>query len=267
MDEEVTTLTELGLTTVQAKTYLALARSDPLNVTETANTSKVPRTDLYRVLRELEKKGIVERILTHPARFKAIPLDECLDNLIQQRTKKTLLLHKKIAKLRKDPKYKTVNHHTNTDSSTFILVPSSRIAEKIGNAIDSAKKSIDLAVSWNRFSHGIFLYTEKLQRAKQRNVECRFVVDLSYEDESKIEQISFTKMNDTFKIKFVFEPLHTVTGIYDMKDIFIIENPTAQLKQSSALWSNNSSLISLGKEYFERLWLTAKENLTSVTTK
>jgi hypothetical protein len=45
----------------------------------------------------------------------------------------------------------------------------------------------------------------------------------------------------------------------DEKEVFIIAEPTVELSESPALWSNNSSLVNIVEDYFEILWMTALE--------
>jgi sugar-specific transcriptional regulator TrmB len=260
MEEEVATLHDLGLTIVQAKAYLALARSGMLSIAATSNISKVPRTDLYRVIKELEKKGLVERVIANPTQFKAIPIDDCLDVLIQQRTAESFELQKKASKLRQNSKFNIDATQRRKDTSIFMLIPSNRAMERIGTAIDLARESVDVVVSWLRFSRGIFLYAEKLEKAWRRNVVCRFVIELPEKGKIPQEQVSFMKQNPMCRVKYVATHPQTVIGVYDNKEVFIIENPKADLKESPALWSNNSSLISLVKDFFEISWVTAMED-------
>jgi hypothetical protein len=49
-------------------------------------------------------------------------------------------------------------------------------------------------------------------------------------------------------------------SIYDGKEVMVIENPIAPLKESSILLSNNRSLISMIHDFFEMVWITAKED-------
>jgi len=48
-------------------------------------------------------------------------------------------------------------------------------------------------------------------------------------------------------------------AIYDKKEVFIYVEPTADLTESPALWSNNSSLVAMADGCFETLWNTALE--------
>jgi len=59
-------LTELGLSAIQAKVYLALAQSTESTATVVADISGVARPDVYRVLAQLEKMGLVQTIVANP---------------------------------------------------------------------------------------------------------------------------------------------------------------------------------------------------------
>ena len=57
-EETVQTLVNLGLTVLQAKVYLSLAKSGVSTGRATAKAAKVASQDVYRVLIELQEKGI-----------------------------------------------------------------------------------------------------------------------------------------------------------------------------------------------------------------
>jgi sugar-specific transcriptional regulator TrmB len=259
LEEAVETLKDLGLTFVQAKVYLALS-SLSQNIASISECSKVPRTDLYRVLHELETKGLVERIIANPVEFKAISLNECLDILIQARTRQSFDLQNRAAKLRKEFAEKHYVHNGDLKSK-FVLVPCSRVIEKIVSAINGSAERIDLLLSWKSFRCGVYFFKDPLKKAWNRNVNCRILTD--YPQENSITQLIFYKKSPC-KIRFLVFPPETVMGLYDYKEIFIIENPAVGLNESSALWSNNPSLISLAKQYYENLWLATKKDSTRI---
>lgn len=257
LEEAVETLKDLGLTFVQAKVYLALSIL-PKNIASVSEASKVPRTDLYRVLDELEKKGIVERIIANPIEFKAVSLNECLDILIQARTRQSFDLLNRAAKLRKAFAEKSPENNFDVKPK-YVLVQPNRVVGKILSAINCSTAHIDLLLSWKRLSFGIYFFKDALRNAWKRNVTCRILTD--YPQENCIPQSIFHKKS-ACSIRFLVFPPKTVIGLYDYKEVFIIENPSVGLNESSALWSNNSSLISLAKEYYENLWLATKEDST-----
>ena len=79
-DEYVSTLTELGLSVSQAKVYLSLAKSRSLKAPEISLISGITRPDVYRILVELEKVGFIERKISKPVRFQAVPVKSVYPN-------------------------------------------------------------------------------------------------------------------------------------------------------------------------------------------
>ena len=93
-NEELEALTCLGLTRCEAKIFLNLLSSGTSTVKMIAEKSNVAREQVYQNLLKLEKIGFVEKIITTPTHYKAIPLTEALSILFEQRKQKTLQLQK-----------------------------------------------------------------------------------------------------------------------------------------------------------------------------
>ena len=253
MEESVNTLTCLGLKLVQAKVYVALAKSSPLSIREISDLSKVPRTDLYRILEELEKKGLAERVIAAPTKFKATPLFDCINMLLQCRREESLELEKKALKLQHDHQMAINIESTVKGKTEFILVPSGRVMEKMANNIDCAQKSLDVVLSYKRFSHVVFTYVEKIQEALSRGVNCRFVVEKDEREQLSTKYSELCGKNTSCRVKSVAAMPQTIFAIFDEKAVFIIENIPSGVEKSS-LWSNNSSLVALASDHFDVLW-------------
>jgi HTH-type transcriptional regulator, sugar sensing transcriptional regulator len=76
------TLSRFGLLKNEIKVYLYLARSGEMKAGEIAEGISLHRTETYRILRDLEKKGIVFSIFEKPLKFTAVPLDKAIDLLV-----------------------------------------------------------------------------------------------------------------------------------------------------------------------------------------
>ena len=121
-DEDISTLTELGLTVSQAKIYLSLAKAKNLTAQAISTTSKVARPDVYRVLVQLNEDGLVEKIISKPQEFHAISVEKCVSKLIQRRIIKTEELAQKALKLIEDLEHDTANEELN-EKFEFIVIP------------------------------------------------------------------------------------------------------------------------------------------------
>ena len=74
-------------------------KSKNLTASGIHNACGVARPDVYRVLGELEKDGLVEKMMSRPENFQAISVEECVSTLFQRRITKTLALQKKALNL------------------------------------------------------------------------------------------------------------------------------------------------------------------------
>jgi sugar-specific transcriptional regulator TrmB len=256
-DGALQTLHDLGLTALQAKAYLALVRAKALTIADIAANAKIHRPDLYRVIQELEQKGLVERIIANPVQFKPIPLAECVLLLLKQRTEEINECRSRALKLLQESRDDS-DSGFHEDRSRFLLVPGSRVVDRIAKSIDAANETIDYLLSWSRFSQGAFGYSEHLQRALSRGLRIRVIVEKPADADMSSEHFSFCR-HENCRERFVNCLPRTVLSVYDGREVFIVENPKAELSGSPVLWSNNASLIALAQDYFEALWHSAAE--------
>jgi sugar-specific transcriptional regulator TrmB len=258
--EAVGTLMALGLTFVQSKAYIVLATSNALTIETLSKRAKVPRTDLYRVVKELEQKGLVERIITAPVEFKAISLKEGINVLINRKNQENRELLEKAESILQSYSERASSEFTDNQITKFILVPHTRFLYRIEKAIDDAQKSVDILVSWSRFVHGTFLLQEKIEKSWSRKVKWRIITEKPENGESSLMPAELRSENPLCKVKFVSFPPKTIMSIYDLNQVFLIEQVKAGLSESPALWSNSKSLLALAEGYFEKLWDTARES-------
>jgi len=255
---------ELGLTLVQAKIYLTLIESDSLTTAEISKMSKIARPDVYPNLSKLQLLGLVEKIIESPVKFRAIPIKQSLSLLLRTKTEqyerikadtKILLETFKTNKLEKT--------HKETGSPQFVLIPQGKtVIDKIRSAIENAQLSIDLVLSWKRFSRGIVhTFSESLESAWERKVKTRFIVESPLKTKTAAQFVQFCRKSPYCQIRFIPHYPETIFGLYDRKGVFLIVFSKTDLHDSPALWSINRSLITLVGNRFETIWNTATENM------
>ena len=93
------TLSRFGLMKNEVKVYLHLARASEMKAGEIAESISLHRTETYRILRDLEKKGIVFAIFEKPLKFTAVPLDKAIDLLLDAQKIEIKLLEQEKAGL------------------------------------------------------------------------------------------------------------------------------------------------------------------------
>jgi len=88
-------LQKLGLSKNEIRVYIYLARSGMLKASEVSEVISLHRTETYRILRDLEKMGLVSSVFEKPLKFVATPFEKTLDLLIKSKKLRLELLERK----------------------------------------------------------------------------------------------------------------------------------------------------------------------------
>ncbi|MCW4054135.1 MAG: hypothetical protein NWE84_04345 [Candidatus Bathyarchaeota archaeon] len=258
---ELQVLKDLGLTLVQAKVYLTLLKIGPSKTSKISKISKVAQPDTYRALKQLQEKNLVQEIVKKPHEYMATPADTALSLMLETKTQQFDRVRTETQLLRDRLKKEQIEIVAESEVPQLVMIPKGRIViERVKTAIAQTQQSMDLVLSWKRFSRGIVdTFAESLETAWAKKVKIRFIVESPSESETAEQLIQFCKNKPHCQMKFILDHPAVILGIYDKKETFIIINPDTDLPGSPTLWSNNSSIITLVDEYFKMLWLTAME--------
>ncbi|MFD1526603.1 TrmB family transcriptional regulator, partial [Halolamina salina] len=74
-------LTELGLSTYAARTFVGLQKIGVASASEVAQVTDVPRSQVYGATDELEEMGLIDVQEGSPTRYRAVPVDEARELL------------------------------------------------------------------------------------------------------------------------------------------------------------------------------------------
>ncbi len=257
---EVQTLTDLGLTLVQARVYLALARFGISKIALLAKASDVARPDVYRTLNKLYELGLVEKLVEVPVQFKALPIEEGIKVLLIKKQAEYERLKNETDALLGSFKKRNMIDQAEA-ANQFILIPQKEaIVNRIRQAIDNSRYSVSVVISWKRFVHGVGnVFLESAQRAAERKINYRFIVEKAPSEEVNEAGNKLWNIYPSFQARFLVNMPKTVFGLYDSRELFVIIDPKMDISGSPALWTNNKGLIGLAQDYFEMLWQTAAE--------
>jgi len=260
MEDDVQVLQELGLTLSQVKVYITLIATGSSTARDISRFAKVARQDIYRVLSELQQLGLVEKIITAPTKFTAIPIQEGVSILLERRIKKTSELQARTRGLvhRVTMKVKTA---TPQENQHFVLIPEREaLIRRTKKAIRNTQESIDLITSGTVLPQFLFILAEELNGAMRRGVKIRYLTNNPEDANSWTEIVSAFTKNPSFNLRILSSPPETRCGIHDKKEVFIATVPSSNAFQSTVLWSNNPSLIVVAQDHFDKKWITAMES-------
>jgi HTH-type transcriptional regulator, sugar sensing transcriptional regulator len=125
-------LEKLGLSDYEARAYVALVVKSHATADELAATSMLPRTSVYKALRTLEKKRYVTATVGRPTTYHPVAVEE-----IRART--LIELNEMFDKL---ASIKGMLSEKGTPQLVYTIIDKKRVMAKIGDMIESAKRSI-----------------------------------------------------------------------------------------------------------------------------
>lgn len=260
VDEEVQTLTHLGLTCWQARVYLALAQSGMATAKKISRVSGIPRQHIYSAVFALQELGLVEKIIAIPLMFKAAPIQDGLSILMDRKARETLELRTKTRELLQKLKKSNTRETLKEEWPQFVLIPKDKAGfKKRKKAFENAQKSIDVITSWRKHASVLLNYTEILDNALKRGVTIRVITEKPKDENSSLKIEQNIQANLPHKVRYICNPLSAETAIYDKKEVFIDVSVSRSYGECPALWSNNPCLLAIVQDYFEMMWLTALE--------
>ena len=236
MSEEkiIDTLSDLGLTSYEAKVFVALTQLGEASVGEIYPQADVPRSAVYGVLDKLQKKGMIEISHGKPTKYRALNPDIALGKLERAFT---------------DARDYTVEALTEIHNSAPVDIPTDAIwvikGEK--NIDDKIKELIESAESNLIFGGQASLITkfsDNLEKAKKIGVNVSFLVaDDDPNPDGELETMG----------KVTYLPIEKLlTGQVDLS-ILLIDDHTALFRafyrksmqaEETAFWSDSVAVIS-----------------------
>jgi len=250
-------LTDYGLTPLEAKVYVGLIEHGKLSANQIAKTMRIARPEVYRIVRELVKKGCVTEHFGRPMLFEAIPPDEMLERLTEQFQEKIDTLRQKQQELSDWLTSKMGKQEGEPTLGRFQIVRNPKIRwAKLSEMFSSANEEVLFVSSGLQILQGLKVgLEEEAFKAAGRGVRVRGITDVDQSNHSnllplirKLQEInSLNEVRYSKQIAFNYvirdgEELFFNAGIGD------IEDESWEMQTDSPIVVN--AMISL----FEHLW-------------
>ena len=260
-DQNIQTLVRLGFTTNQAKVYLALVSTKFSTVREIQKTSEVPRQEIYKILEKLEDIGFIERTLTRPIRYKAVPLQQGVRFLLNQKIEETKKLQKEAKKLIANHNYTPHKLKVKQNMPEFVLISKKEAYfTKRKKEIDNSQTSIDFITPWKRVLGVVYNFEDNAKKALERNVKIRVCLEIPKDLNDIPESIQSLKILPNFKLKYLIDCPPTLMAIFDKKKALIDTSSLDNITEVTALWTDNNEILSILCNYFDLIWNIAIED-------
>jgi sugar-specific transcriptional regulator TrmB len=259
MEEIVDQLIEYGLTKNEAKVVTFLAKRGAERASVVARALRLNRTETYRTLRNVQRRGLVEASLEQPVRFQCVPFSRCLEILIAERRNRLATLEERSESLERVFE----NLSAETAAPAFerfqVIEGRARIGQKLLFMCENSKLQIDsimgppdLAGSTGR------VLLDTLSMLAKRGRKIRIITDIKPATVRFVEPIhsviTFRHM-DLTQI-----PVPRVSIIDDTEALFAIggrEETEAGGSEQVTLWISSRSFVRNLRAYFNEMWSNA----------
>ena len=267
LEENAEILSDFGLTGNQAKVYLATARLGSASVGQISKVAKVRREDVYRIMPKLEKMGLVEKILSKPTKMRALPVEEAFHVLIEREQeianeRMSTLMAKKDAFLKH---YKPFRIETKEATHFTIISGREGTMTKELAMLKRAKNAISIVTSKEKFAQFFNNYDETLQKAANKGIAIRMILNVTEHDDSIMENIKeYESARVPVHLKYT-DQRSTHYMIVDYNQALVATSTEPTMRETPYLWTNDNSLVGLLQKSFEGLWHASVELKTIET--
>jgi HTH-type transcriptional regulator, sugar sensing transcriptional regulator len=258
------TFLQFDLSRNEIRVYLYLARSGVQKAREISDTLSLHRTETYRILRDLEKRGLLSCILEKPLKFTAVPFEEAYDILVKTKKLNVELLERKKKNLvdlwSSIPQQKT---EPETKEIFQILEGEEQLILKANEVIDRTKKEICVLapdLDLLRLYHSGF--TDNLEKVSKNKAKVMLLTNASPKSRFIAEKMGLSNVK-YLSVKSDDLPSFILSDRQEL--LFSIKNGNGhhdaevrrRKEKISFLWTNYNTFIKALKLLFTNLW-TAK---------
>jgi sugar-specific transcriptional regulator TrmB len=256
-DASKETLMELGLTLSQARVYIATAKLGKVKAKDLCEGSGVGRQEIYRILDELLKMGLIEKEISAPTHFRAVPISKGALLLFNRKQEEILDLKIKMMNLASED---LKIWEKQPSESEFLILPRKYLMETRGeSSYRNAKKTIEFFAPFKRlvscFTYNYRAYSEPIKRGVEMRAITEKVDTYQYQQIKKEAVNIFSGKN--FSLRFVAQLDNVAFSLIDGKELYFPLNPDKSLYEDQSLWTNNKSLITMTHKYFSMNWKKA----------
>lgn len=250
------TLSRFGLMKNEIRVYLHLALVGEMKAGELAETISLHRTETYRILRDLEKKGIVFSIFEKPLKFTALPLDKAVDMLVDAQKMEIKLLEKEKTSLvelwRSIPK-----QEASEQKEIFqIIEGDEQVLMKANELLQKTENKFQVFASANYLSQLYYNDFSDNLKEQAKKINVTLLTDNSLKSTYFLGQLTWL----SGKSRIVDDEKLPCFMISDNKEVLITfhedltDNDYLKKKNKVAgIWTNNSSLVKVMSLLFSKI--------------
>ncbi len=242
----------LGLSKNEIRVYIYIARTGEHKASEISEALSLHRTETYRILRDLEKNGLISSVFEKPLRFIATPFEKAVDILIEAKRMRINLLERRKTGL-VDLWLSLPKSEIECERKEVfqVLEGEEQISMKIDELLENAHDEVLVFTSEQdiaNFYHSSLL--DKLEKISKKNMNVQLLTGYSPKSRFFMDKL---KMKKAKCLSNDIGDLATFV-ITDNSQLILLIRKGDEKKRLAALWTNYDVFIKALKTLFLELW-------------
>lgn len=247
-------LVEHGVPDRAARIYLVACREGPQSASELARRAAVPRVDAYRLVRTLEREGLLTASGRRPMRFVAVPPSEVVDRFIHRATEHLRRLETDRGRLLTDWQQEIAFGEPDGPRKFLVLEGRPAIQAFLKRRFGVAEREILLSVSGFSLATAVDGGLDRaLKEAQGRGVRIRMVTEISAANLGDAKHFA-----SFVELRHATAPVTNRAIAVDRAGALVFvsgeEGLGASGENQVALWSSAPEFLGLVRQYHQRTW-------------
>jgi sugar-specific transcriptional regulator TrmB len=240
-----------GLTEYEAKVYLTLIVRGAQEASRVSKVSGLPRPHTYSVLKSLQMRGLVTVIPEAINRYRAVPLDEGLDLLIDEKEKQFDSLRQAKDQLLSEVKPKEAIPSEN-HSIVQLYYGRQNVYKLVDEMFCRCDSRVDIMTTSNGIVRFYKYFSDMASEFRSKNIQVRFIAAITPEVEEFAKKLSvlveLRRIDQMPPIRFV---------LVDSAEVLFAEYPEDDFKSTgkeTGIWINQLDLARMMQTLFDNTW-------------
>lgn len=261
-------LRDFRLTETESEVYIFLVKSGIQKARDISSSLKMHKAQVYRILKDLEKRGMVEQTLESPSRFTAISFEKLLDVIIRGKREEANSLEDMKDDLMVYLRSIVVDEPSTLTEKVMVLEGRSNVYSRILELLEETEKEFLLLTTELGVIRGDLagLFEAAITKATEKqNVYGRILTPVTNNNFKIIQQIvdkaSINNINFEWRHVNLVSKLFPRFIIKDEEEVLSFISPKEDLsidnKEDTGLWTNSKAFVYAQKAFFDELWNSA----------
>jgi sugar-specific transcriptional regulator TrmB len=260
-------LAEYGFTQGEAETYVFLAAMGPTSASTVAKRFNYNRMKAYRLLKNLEEEGLVHSVVGRPVRYVVAPIEEIVNNRIDEAAKRLSELKKSQPTIIEEIRKLETKEQRELDEPRFrIYQGRQRVYELLASMCDRAENKLRLITT-----------PKDLLRLSLWGLDDRFsdltdggksVQLLTSVNETNLREIEELSKRIDVRHMVIQTPIRfaLIDEEETLSSVAMDDSMSMTTQNDTGLWTNSQSFVSTMKPFYDALWSMAPEASTVINT-